>query len=258
MTSERPSAAPATPPPTGHSRRLTTPPPLPDDPVELPPSRTDEDAALRHPALLPGSTTVDRRLATRVPVRLHAAGGGHVAADPQPPTTYRLERGRRRAIGLLAVGVAGLGLAVAAGSTTLAATHGQRGVAEAFLTAAPAVLLLLSALVLARAGQRMRLVLDDEGIRYHGFVSVLTTTWQDVARLDRVGRGIFEGTGILLARPAQVRAPGLFRRLGLAASADFVPLDPFTERLVGSALEADLLGHCPKLFRTTPTTTGRL
>ncbi|MDQ3493334.1 MAG: hypothetical protein M3452_08755 [Chloroflexota bacterium] len=60
--------------------------------------------------------------------------------------------------------------------------------------------------------------------------------------------GLVTRAGSILARPAEIRASGFMRRLGLTASRDVVPLVPFADPLSGSELEARLLQHSPRLF----------
>ena len=210
------------------------------------PARQQPDE-LRHPALVPGSRMADPRLLAAL-VSLRAGS----AADPQgvavrAPTTYRLDQRPRRRLELLAVGLAALGLAVAGISATLAVGSSE-GVLGNLLLLVPAVLLFTAAVTLVRATRRLRLTVSDEGVTCHGFMSVITTSWPNVSAIGHVGRGIFEGSGLVLAREGNVRAPRLLVRSGLAGQAGFVPLAPFAAPLAGSALEADMRQRCPRLW----------
>ena len=145
------------------------------------------------------------------------------------------------------VGLAALGLAVAGISATLA-VGSHDGVLGNLLLLVPAVLLFTAALTLVRATRRLRLTISDEGVICHGFMSVISTSWSNVSAIGYVGRGIFEGSGLLLARDGDVRAPRLLLRLGLAGEAGYVPLAPFAAPLAASPLEADLRQRCPRLL----------
>ena len=190
-----------------------------------------------------------RLVAALVSLRAGAAGDAP-GAPSRPATTYRLERRPRRRLELLAVGLAALGLAVAGISASLAVGSGD-GVLGKLLLLVPAVLLFTAALTLARATRRLRLTVSDEGVVCHGFMSVISTSWSNVSAIGYVGRGIFEGSGLLLARDGDVRAPRLLLRLGLAGEAGYVPLAPFAAPLATSPLEADLRQRCPRLLASS-------
>jgi len=217
-------------------------------PAEILARAREQSDELRHPALVPGSPMADPRLAAAlVPLRAPDAPGSPRTAAVRPATSYRLARRPRRRLGVLAIGLASLGLAVAGISASLA-VGSHPGLFEELSLLVPALLLFTAALVLARTTRSLRLVVTDDGVTCHGFFSVISADWADVSRVDHVGHGIFEGPGLVLARDGIVRAPRLLRRLGIAGSPGFVPLAPFAAPLATSELEADLRQRCPRLL----------
>lgn len=161
---------------------------------------------------------------------------------------FRLAPGRRR-IALLAAGMmAAAGVVYA---VTLFAVAAALPVVDARaygLILLPFALMFLSSSVVLRAERRIRLELGPDGLALYAFGSVAHCRWSDVSAVAPVRWGMTNENGLILTRPATLRASRLMRWLRLTAARDAVPLAPFAQPLAGSALESELRRHCPRLF----------
>ncbi|MDQ3493333.1 MAG: PH domain-containing protein [Chloroflexota bacterium] len=202
--------------------------------------------------------TVDRqvsapaRLAPTAPVLpVTPAAPIAPAAPARPPRVFPLAAGRARQLRLMAAFVGALGVATSAALLAMGsgpASDPTRLVAALVPEIAAAIVVTL----LIRQIARVRLIVTEDGVEYHGFGGSIRARWDDIVALGPVANGPLMGYG-LLVRNAMERG-SLLSRLGGTRVGDGrgqpergIPLEPFVMPVRGSWLELEMRRRAPRL-----------
>lgn len=139
----------------------------------------------------------------------------------------------------------------AVGVTTSAAMLALGGGPEEDATRVVAALLpvLATAIVvtlLVRQIARVRLVVSDDGVEYHGFGASIRARWGDIISLGTVTNGPLMGYGLLVRNATESTSP-LLRLVGGTGPGRGIPLEPFVTPVRGSWLELEMRRRAPRL-----------
>lgn len=169
----------------------------------------------------------------------------------RPPRIVRLDARRARQLRLMAAFVGALGVATSAALLAIGsgpASDPIRLVAALLPEIAAAIVVTL----LIRQIARVRLIVTDDGVEYHGFGGSIRARWDDIVALGPVANGPLMGYG-LLVRDAKERG-SILSRLGGTRVGDGrgepergIPLEPFVMPVRGSWLELEMRRRAPRL-----------
>lgn len=171
----------------------------------------------------------------------------------QPARVVRLDARRDRQLRMMTAFVGALGVATSA--ALLALSNGAESEPIRLVAALlPEIAAAIAVTLMVRQIARVRLIVSDEGVEYHGFGASIRARWDDIVALGPVANGPLMGHG-LLVRNAKERG-SLLSRLGGAGGAGGtggggptrgIPLEPFVMPVRGSWLELEMRRRAPRL-----------
>lgn len=168
------------------------------------------------------------------------------AVGARPSRVVHLDSRRSRQLRTVAAFVGALGVATSAALLTMGSGFTDEP-ARLLLALLPETAAAIVVTLMVRQITRVRLVVNDEGVEYHGFGASIRARWDDIVALGPVAHGPLMGHG-LLVRNAMHRA-SLFSRLGAGRGGPAlgIPLEPFVMPVRGSWLELEMRRRAPRL-----------